>query len=138
MAYPRAFISFDYDNNSGEKMYFSGQAVNSRTPFNIQDWSSKFAINESKWEEVIEAKIAKCNLMIVLVGRSMSTAIGVHKEIAMAQRQRVPVFGVYVDSANTLTTLPPGLSRNRVISWNWEGIASKIDQMMNEGKNSIL
>lgn len=53
----------------------------------------------------------------------------------MAKDQNVPVFGVYVDGANSSSNLPDGLQRNRTISWNWENIASAVDQMMGEGKN---
>jgi hypothetical protein len=85
---------------------------------------------------LIQAKIARCNLLIVLVGRSMGSATGVAKEIAMAGEKDVPVFGVYVDGAGTSSTLPAGLPRNRTIAWTWPGIASAIDQMMGEGKNA--
>jgi len=135
MADPRTFISFDYDNNSGDKLYFVGQAKNSRTPFNISDWSNKESLTQSKWEEETEEKIKNCNLMIVLVGKSMSTAVGVKKEIAFAKKNNVPVFGVYVGGANTSSNLPDGLARNRTINWEWDLIASAIDQMMKEGKN---
>lgn len=74
-------------------------------------------------------------MLIVLVGRSMGSATGVPKEIKMAKDQDVPVFGVYVDSANSNNTLPTGLARNRTISWAWDGIANAVDQMMREGKN---
>jgi len=57
------------------------------------------------------------------------------KEIKMAKDQDVPVFGVYVGGANASSDLPTGLARNRTISWNWDGIAKAIDQMMGEGKN---
>ena len=135
MAAPRAFISFDFDNNSGEKLYFAGQAKNSRTPFNIEDWSSKSHLPQKEWEDLIKAKINKCNLLIVLVGKKTSNATGVIKEIEFAKSQNVPVFGVYVDGANTSSTLPTGLARNRVISWTWPAVASAIRQMMGEGKN---
>ncbi len=135
MASPRAFISFDFDNNVDQKKYFAGQAVNSRTPFNIEDWSSKTALPQKEWEERIEAKIKKCNLVIVLVGKKTYTATGVAKEIRFAKSHSIPVFGVYVDGANTTTSLPDGLPRNRVIPWEWEKIASMIDQCMKEGKN---
>lgn len=135
MANPRAFISFDFDNNAGEKMYFIGQSVNSRTPFNIEDWSSKEALAQSRWQQIIEDKMKKCNMMIVLVGKNMSTAIGVNKEIDMAIKNNVPFFGVYVAGANSSSILPVGLARNRVIPWTWDGIASAISQMMKEGKN---
>ncbi len=135
MANPRAFISFDFDNNSGEKLYFSGQAKNSKTPFNIEDWSSKTSLPQKEWEDLIKAKINKCNFLVVLVGKRISSATGVAKEIEFAKSQNIPVFGVYVEGADSNTVLPAGLARNRTISWNWESIAKAIDQMMTEGKN---
>lgn len=137
MANHRAFISFDFDNNESQKNYFVGQAINSKTPFNIADWSSKSALPQAQWEKLIEEKINKCNILIVLVGKSMSTATGVNKEIAMAKKYNVPVFGVYINEANTLSTLPLGLPRNRVIAWKWDKIAYTIDQLMKEGKNKV-
>jgi len=135
MANPRAFISFDFDNNSTEKLLFSDQAKNSRTPFNIEDWSSKESLPQKEWEELIKSKINKCNMLIVLVGKKTHTATGVLKEIAFAKSQDVPVFGVYVGGADDSTTLPTGLQRNRTIDWDWDDIASAIDQVMKEGKN---
>jgi len=135
MADPRAFISFDFDNNSGEKLYFAGQSKNSKTPFNIEDWSSKTHLPQNEWEKLIHGKINKCNMLIVLVGRNMSSATGVAKEISFAKEHNVPVFGIYVDKADSTSNLPTGLQRNRTINWNWEGIANAIDQCMTEGKN---
>src|SRR3546814_928188 len=96
---PRAFISFDFDHNETSRMLFVGQSKNSKTPFSIQDWSSKSVLPESEWEASIGAKIGKCNLLIVLVGKTMASATGVVKEIAMAKKNNVPIFGVYVDGA---------------------------------------
>ena len=135
MADPGVVISFDFDHNLNENNLFAGQAKHSKTPFNIEDWSSKTALPQSQWEKEIEAKINKCNMLIVLVGRSMSTASGVAKEIGFANKNNVPVFGVYVDSANAFSVLPTGLNRNRVIGWGWDAIANAVKQMMGEGKN---
>ena len=136
MSTPRAFISFDFDHNSGEKLYFAGQAKNSRTPFTIYDWSAKYSMPQSQWERIVEEKIKKCNMVIVLVGRYMSSSIGVRKEIEMANRNNVPVFGVYVDKANYLSNIPINLPRSRVVNWEWSKIAEKIDEMMKQGKNA--
>ena len=133
---PRAFTSFDFDHNESSRLLFVGQSKNSRTPFTVFDWSSKSALPQSIWEAEIEKKINCTNICIVLVGRSMGTATGVAKEIAMAKKCNVPVFGIYVDGANSFSTLPTGLARNRVITWTWDGIADAIDQMMGEGKNA--
>ena len=136
MAEPRAFLSFDFDHNELSRNLFAGQAKkDSPTPFILEDWSSKSELPENEWEDFISKKISGCHLMIVLVGRSMSSAYGVAAEIAMAKDKKVPFFGVYVDSADENSTLPTGLARNRVISWNWSGIAKAINQMMGEGKN---
>ena len=135
MADPRAFISFDFDNNSAQKLYFAGQSKNSRTLFSIQDWSSKSHLPQNEWEKLIKIKINSCNLLIVLVGKRTYQALGVIKEIEFAKIQNVPVFGVYIDEAGISTPLPTGLARNRTIEWNWEKIANAIIQMMSEGKN---
>jgi len=135
MADPRAFISFDYDHNITQKNLFIGQARNSKTPFSIQDWSAKEAMPQNEWEDTVETKINKCNMVIILVGRYMASAVGVKKEIAMAKEQDVPIFGVYVDGADTNSNLPEGLARSRVVSWDWDKIADKIDEMMEQGKN---
>lgn len=135
MADPRAFISFDYDNNNTDKVLFAGQAKNSRTPFFIQDWSSKSTLPQAEWETLIKDKINKCNLLIVLVGKKMSSATGVAKEIKMAKDQNVPIFGIYVGGGDTSSNLPDGLQRNRTIAWDWAKISDAIDQMMLEGKN---
>ncbi len=135
MADPRAFISFDFDHDEYQRTLFAGQAKNSKTPFAIQNWSSKETLAQSQWQALINTKINSCHLMIVLVGRYMASAGGVALEIQMAKDNKVPFFGVYVDDAGINSTLPAGLARNRTITWNWDGIAKSIDLMMTEGKN---
>lgn len=138
MSDPRAFISFDFDHNHNEKILFAGQAKYSKTPFNIEDWSSKSHLPQNQWEQLIEAKIKKCNMLIVLVGRYMLSATGAAKEISFAKKHDIPVFGIYVGGADSLSNLPLGLQRNRTINWEWNAIASAISQMMLEGKNKQL
>jgi len=135
MANPRAFISFDFDNNKTEKDLFVGQVKNSKTPFNVEDWSSKTQLPQKEWEKLINEKVSKCNMLIVLVGKKAYTATGVKKEIKFAKDNDVPIFGVYVDGAGSKTSLPSGLQRNRTISWEWDKISDAIDQCMKEGKN---
>ncbi len=137
MADPRAFLSYDYDHNQEQKNLFAGQCTSkSPTPFTVADWSSKSALPESQWEAEIKAKVGRTNMLIVLVGRSMGSATGVVKEIAMAKQQDVPVFGVYVDGAGSASTLPLGLSRNRTVTWTWPNVAAGVNQAMTEGKNA--
>lgn len=136
MAKPRAFISFDFDNDERWRNLFVGQGKHPDTPWEIADWSSKEALAQSKWEEIIRDKINRCNMVILLVGRHMGSASGVAKEIKMAKSQDVPLFGVYVDDANSTSTLPEGLARSRTVTWTWDNVDKMVDQMMKEGKNA--
>jgi Thoeris protein ThsB, TIR-like domain len=138
MADPKAFVSFDFDHNETEKNLFVGHSKNSSTPFFIQDWSAKSLMPQFQWEEIVKNKINYCNMLIVLSGQSMASATGVAKEISMAKNQDVPIFGVYIDGANTSSNLPNGLARNRTIACNWDSIADAINQMMSEGKNKVI
>lgn len=137
MSDPRAFVSFDFDHNERDRNLFAGQAKKeSPTPFTVQDWSSKSILPQATWEAEMKHRINRTNMCIVLVGRFMASATGVAKEIVMAKEQDVPVFGVYVDGASGLSTLPAGLARSRTVLWNWEKIAAMVDQAMTEGKNT--
>ena len=136
MAEPRAFVSFDFDHNEKQKNLFAGQAKSdSPTPFTVQDWSSKSRLPQAIWEAEIRKKLARTNMCIVLVGRTMASAAGVAKEIAMAGGQDVPVFGVYVDGATAASRLPAGLARSRTVPWEWKRVAAMVDKCMTEGKN---
>ena len=135
MADPRVFISFDFDHNENEKNLFAGQAKNSRTPFNIEDWSSKTSLPQSQWEKLVKDKINKCNVLVVLIGKNTSNATGVEKEIAFAVEQNVPIFGIYVGGADINTKLPTGISRSKVIAWGWELIEKAIESAIKDGKN---
>lgn len=137
MPLPRAFLSFDFDHDLSAKNLFSGQArTDSPTPFQVADWSSKNSLPQNQWERVIEDKISRCHLMIVLVGNHMGSATGVDKEIVMARRDGLPYFGVYVNGANRVSPLPTGLQRNSVVPWKWPDIASMIKKCSALGKNS--
>jgi hypothetical protein len=137
MADPRAFVSFDFDHDETSRNLFAGQAkTDSPTPFVVQDWSSRRTLPQATWEAQMKKRIAATNMCIVLVGRYMATATGVAKEIAMAKEQDVPVFGVYVNGADSSSRLPDGLARSRTVAWRWPTIAARVDQAMTEGKNA--
>lgn len=137
MADPRAFVSFDFDHDESSRNLFAGQAKkDSPTPFTVQDWSSRSKLPQAEWEEEMKKRIGATNMCIVLVGRYMSSATGVAAEIAMAKEKNVPVFGVYVDGANSESKLPSGLARNRTVEWAWDKIAAMVDLAMTEGKNA--
>ena len=135
MIAPRVFISFDFDNDLSQGMLFFRQTEDSCTPLNLQGWSSKALLPQTEWEKLLCEKIAACNILVVLAGKKTASATGVVKEIAIAAKANVPVLGVYVDGARASTLLPIGLERSQTIAWDWDNIASKVNQLMAEGKN---
>jgi len=135
MAFPKAYVSFDIDHNNYEKIIFTGQVKISKTPINIVDWSSKARFPQREWDKLVEAKIKKCNVLIVLVGAFKDTATISVKEIEFAKKNNVPVFGIYVGDANRSSILPLGLKRKRTLIYKLNKLDFAIEQVMKEGKN---
>jgi hypothetical protein len=126
---PRAFISFDYDHDLDAKTLLVGQARNAKTPFSIADHSAKSSMPRRKWVEVERSKMGICDVVIVLVGQTMASAKGVHREIELAQELGKPLFGIYVKGAGGRSRLPKGLRRGDVVPWTWDGVAERLRQL---------
>src|SRR4051812_47896791 len=88
MAKKRAFISFDYDNDSDLKIMLVGQARHDDTPFEIVDMSIKEAISVD-WKSKARMRIRGCDVVIVICGESTHTASGVSAELKIAQEEKV-------------------------------------------------
>jgi hypothetical protein len=136
MAIPKAFISFDLDHDETEKNQFINQIQHSPSPFSVDSWSRKSIILQSEWDTIVNSKIDKCNMLIILSGTQTATATNVIKEISMANSLKVPIFGVYISGADKTTTLPRGLQRNRTLPYDWNMISKAVRQVMSEKKNS--
>jgi hypothetical protein len=138
METPKAFVSFDYENDGNEKSRFANESTNSSIQFTIEYFSSKPTYPQPQWDDITADQINSCNMLIVLVGNNTSTNKGVIKEIASADSQNIPIFGVYVSGAGPSTALPPRLQRSRTLNWDWSAISAMIEQVMKEGKNALL
>ncbi len=63
----RAFISFDYDNDSDLKTLLIGQSLHPDTDFEITDFSIKEAIAKD-WQAKARTRIKGCDVVIVVCG----------------------------------------------------------------------
>mgnify|MGYP003449227117 FL=1 len=138
METPTAYLSFDFENNSSEKLQFVDQSTNSSVPFIVQYESSQPTLPPVQWDDVTADKINYSNMLIILVSPTAATAENVAREISSARSQNIPIFGVYIAGATTTTDLPKWLERSRVVNLDWNAIGTKIEQMMKEGKNELL
>jgi hypothetical protein len=134
MTVPRVFVSFDLEHNQEHKNIFVGQGKHPSTPWEIVDCSSVEAFEPNRREEIVKDKISKCDMVIVLVGRYTERSTGVVREIKLAKRQNIPLFGVYIDGANGQSPLPEGLARNHTITWTWPNVTAMIEKMMKKGE----
>ena len=138
METPKAYLSFDFENDSSEKSQFVDGSKKSKIPFIVEYESMEPTLPPIQWSDVTGDKITNVNMLIVLVGKKTAQATGVVKEIRLAAGHNIPVFGVYLKGADPKTELPDGLPPNRVVSLDWGAIEAKIEQVMKEGKNQLL
>ncbi len=135
---PKAFVSFDFENDGSEESRFANESASSSIKFIIEYYSSKPTYPQPQWDDITADKINSCNMLIVLVGAATSTNTGVIKEIASANSQSIPIFGVYVNGAGSGTPLPKGLQSSRTLNWDWNAVSTMIEKVMKEGKNALL
>src|SRR6266481_3548792 len=74
---PRAFASFDYDNDSALRDFLFGQSKHPDTNFEMHDWSVKEPFAQSNWKERVRTRIRASDLVVVICGERTNKATGV-------------------------------------------------------------
>lgn len=122
----RAFISFDYDNDSTVKMYLAGQAKNPDSPFDFKDNSVKAHLT-GDWETKVERRMDNIDVVIVLCGTKTHTAAGVAAELKIAKQLGKPYFllAAYKDKHCTKPT--SAASSDKVYNWTWDNLKRLIE-----------
>lgn len=124
----RAFISFDFDNDTQLKNLLSGQAKLDSSPFFFDDWSVKEPFPQSTWKSDVRTKIKQCDFVIVLIGANTYQCSGVLEEIRIANEENIPVFGIYEQDKDYY--LPATLEK-RFLAWTWNNITWAINNINN-------
>lgn len=112
----RVFVSFDFDHDRVLRDFVIGQAKLADSPFHVADWSLKEAAPSRTWKLEAERRIARAEIVLVMVGPYTHRAPGVLAEVAIARRLGVPVRQVvgYKDS-----TPRPVANAGRLYRWQW-------------------
>src|SRR4051812_3466567 len=85
------FVSFDFDHDRVLRDFVIGQARNLDSPFWVRNYSLKEAGPTKTWQLEAERRIARCTVMLVMVGPHTHRA----REIGRAScRERVEIAGV--------------------------------------------
>lgn len=116
MAKTRVFVSFDFDNDQKLKTFILAQAKNSDSPFEIENWSLNEPAPQRSWQEKAKQRIARCDVVLVMVGANTYRAPGVLAEVAIAAELGIPVRQVvgYRDSSPN-----PVPGAGRLYRWSW-------------------
>lgn len=115
----RVFVSFDFDNDRVLKDFIIGQSKNPDSPFAVTDWSMKEAAPEMSWEDEARARIARVDLVIVMVGPRTHRATGVLREVAIARELGKPMVQIIGYRDGQYTAVP---GAGRLYRWNWENL----------------
>ncbi|MFW8630510.1 TIR domain-containing protein [Vibrio natriegens] len=126
MAKKRAFISFDYDNDSTAKMYLAGQAKLQDSPFEFKDNSVKDHLL-GDWKEKVRRRMDNVDVVIVLCGTKTHTAKGVEAELEIAKEKSKPYFLLRAYSDKNCTKPKNASSSDKMYDWTWKNIKLLID-----------
>lgn len=115
----RVFVSFDFDNDQKLKNFILAQAKNADSPFEIENWSLNEPAPERTWKEKARQRIARADVVLIMVGPKTHKAPGVLAEVAIAKELEIPIRQVigYKDSNPTAVT-----GAGRLYRWSWPTI----------------
>ena len=120
----KIFVGFEFDKDGDLKNNFFAQAKDN-TPHRVQNFSLNETYPDKDWKVRATSAIAKCDLVIVLVGQDTHNSPGVRTQVDIARRLRRPIFQV-IPQRRPYTGLTYVSDR---IRWKWARINRKIDEM---------
>jgi hypothetical protein len=118
-----AFTSFAAEDARIRDL-FVGQGRHPDTPWEIVDYSLHEPFSE-KWKTQTRPRIARCKVVILLIGPTTFQAEGALWEVKCGFEEGVPCFGVWISQTNR-GPLPQCLRPENVISWGWSDIGAMI------------
>ena len=121
----RAFISFDYDNDSELKTLLVGQARNPDSPFEIVDMSIKETI-ATNWKDNARRRIKGCDVVIVICGEYTSLATGVSAEVKIAQEESIPYFLLWGRANGRCVKPKAAKDSDKIYNWTWDNLKKLI------------
>ena len=97
----------------------AGQAKKADSPFTMADWSMKEAAPQRDRKVEAKSRIARSDVVIVMVGRNTHKAPGVLAEVAMARRSEIKIVQA-IGYRGTSPTPVPGAGT--LYQWNWPNL----------------
>jgi hypothetical protein len=117
----RVFVSFDFDEDQKLKTFILAQAKNADSPFDIENWSLNEPAPQRTWQQKARERIARADVVLVMVGPHSYKSTGVLAEVAIANELKIPVRQVigYKDASPT-----PVPGAGKLYKWDWRRLRS--------------
>lgn len=126
MANKRVFVSFAAEDEK-QKILFTGQAKNTKVPYEFIDMSVKGPYDE-EWKTNCRTRIKSCDGVFALISKKLKKADGAIWEIKCAKEERIPLIGVYLDGT-TLSDIPDELYGVKKVQWTWGNIKEFMESL---------
>ena len=127
MAKVRVFWSFEFAKDAKLRGDFFAQAKRGDSGHYILDYSLKEQYPEDQWLDKARKQIELCDIVIVLVGQDTHNALGVEKEVTIANQEGKPIFQIRPQGK----TWGEVKGADDLIPWKWPKIDEKIGELLN-------
>jgi MTH538 TIR-like domain (DUF1863) len=114
------FIAFAIED-AGQRDLFTGQSLNTRTPFEFIDMSVTEAY-ESGWKDKVRTRIKRSHGVLILISKNSLTSTGQKWEIECAKEEGKPIKGIYIYKDDRTN-----IAGVNTMVWTWDNIANWID-----------
>lgn len=115
------FIAFAMEDE-GSRNLFTGQRLNTSTPFSFTDMSVKEKY-ETGWKDKVRARVRRSDGVIALLSASTASATGQLWEIACAVEEGKPLQGIWLGDHRTK---PAAMGTAPCRIWTWDNVANFI------------
>lgn len=126
MANKRVFVAFAIEDET-TKILFTGQAKNTKVPFDFVDMSIKEPFDE-KWKTNCRARIKGCDGVIALISKNTKKAEGELWEIDCAKSEKIPLIGIYI-KGGTYLDKPDNMYGVNCKEWTWDNVKDFIESL---------
>jgi hypothetical protein len=117
------FIAFAKEDETTRNL-FTGQRVNSSTPFEFIDMSVKEPY-VTEWKQRVRTRIRRSDGVVALISSSTPKATGELWEITCAVEEKKPLLGIWVEDRYKVK--PSVMGSAPCTKWTWPNVASFIE-----------
>ena len=125
MADKVVFIAFSKEDEAARNL-FTGQRLNTRSPFSFVDMSVKEPY-KAEWKDRVRARVRRSDGVVALISANTPNASGELWEIQCAVEEAKPLLGLWIQDG--YRTKPGVMGAAPVKAWTWDNVASFIDSI---------